>query len=230
MNHQKKELFFYEGALWFQKEFYSQKDDSKRYFIHFGAVENKANIFINGKRVGIHKGAYTPFNYEITDEIVNGNNFIIVNSNNEREAREVPPVNYDWWNFGGITRDVNIVSLPKGFIQSYYVQLAQGNLNLVKGWVQLSTAQKGQKVKVEIPELKWVVEGVSDEQGRVSIEKQIKKVSYWSPDNPKLYQVIVSSNQDEVKDEIGFRTIEVKGTEILLNKKPVFLKGICIHD
>ncbi|MCV4939518.1 glycoside hydrolase family 2, partial [Escherichia coli] len=56
------------------------------------------------------------------------------------------------------------------------------------------------------------------------------KLDLWTPENPKLYDVQLVAETDSVTDQIGFRSIEVRGTDILLNGRPVFLRGICLHE
>ena len=70
----------------------------------------------------------------------------------------------------------------------------------------------------------------TDTNGKATFSIPVKKLNYWSPENPKLYHVTIACNTDSVSDEIGFRTIAVNGSNILLNGKPIFLRGICLHD
>ena len=229
-NHQVRELFLYEGAVWYQREFSFEPKQGKRYFIYCSAIENEAQVFINEKNVGKHQGAYTPFNFEITDQLTEGLNSIIIGTKNIRKKDDVPPVNYDWWNYGGITRDIMIVELPERFIESYFIQLSTNSLDTISGWVQLSEPVKGEEVTISIPDVNWTFTGETDKNGRVVVHQAISNIVYWSPENPRLYDVAVATASDLVNDEIGFRTIEVDGNQILLNKAPVFLKGICLHD
>ena len=148
---------------------------------------------------------------------------------NKRHTDGVPTLNSDWWNYGGLTRSVLLVETPMTFIRDYSVQLKQDNPKMVEGWVRLDGEQSEQDVVVEIPELKSKVTVRTDKDGYASFEMKVKP-QYWCPENPKLYDVILSSETDSVKDRIGFRTIETRGTEILLNGEPVFCKGVSIHE
>ena len=85
------------------------------------------------------------------------------------------------------------------------------------------------KVQLEIPGLRIKKELTTDAKGYASFEIKAKPI-LWSTENPYLYQVSLSTDTDKVTDEIGFRTIETKGRQILLNGNPVFLKGISIHE
>ena len=82
---------------------------------------------------------------------------------------------------------------------------------------------------VEIPELKISKKVTTDADGYAAFEVKAKPV-YWSPENPKLYAVRIAAETDSVDDRIGFRTIETRGTKILLNGREVFCRGVSIHE
>ena len=229
-NSQDERLLFYEGTLWYKRDFNVEVKNDKRYFIHFGAVNYESNVYLNGKKIGSHKGGFTPFQFEVTNKLETGNNFIVVMVDNTRKKDEIPTVNTDWWNYGGITRDVKLIETPQNFINDYKVQLAKNENKIIEGYVQLEGTNKKENVTVEIPELKIKGTYTSDENGMVSFKIPVKKLDYWSPENPKLYNVKVSTKNDEVEDKIGFRTIATEGKNILLNDKSIFLKGISLHD
>ncbi|MDR1652903.1 MAG: beta-glucuronidase, partial [Prevotellaceae bacterium] len=175
----------------------------------------------------------TPFNFDVTEVLKDGANFVVVKADNKRHKDNVPTVNMDWWNYGGITRDVLLVALPDTCIADYLVQLHKGRYDAVSGFVQISRGgfepSPNQSVTLEIPELKILKQFTTDENGKVSFEIKAKPV-LWSPENPKLYDVIISSNNEKITDKIGFRNIETVGKEIRLNGKKVFLRGISIHE
>ncbi len=231
-NTQKEKLFYYEGTVWYKKSFNVENYNAdKRYYVHFGAVNYRADVYLNGKKLGTHLGGFTPFNFEMTPLLKEKDNFIIVKVDNKRAADEVPTLSTDWWNYGGITRDVTIYELDKTFIEDYKIQLAKGNSKKVSGYLQLNGANKSSKeVTVEIPELKIKKKFTTDKNGLVKVSFPIKKVKLWSDKNPKLYEVKISTSGDKISDKIGFRTIETKGSDILLNGEKVFLKGISIHE
>ncbi|TRX71448.1 glycoside hydrolase family 2 protein [Carboxylicivirga sp. M1479] len=231
-NSQEEKLFFYEGSLWYKKSFdIPHYVASKRYYLHFGAVNYRADVYVNGEKLGTHKGGFTPFNYEMTKFVKAKDNFVIVRVDNKRAADEVPTLNTDWWNYGGITRDVSIYELSPTFIEDYSLQMDQENDRLLKGYIRLNGATKANaKVIVSIPELKINKELTCNTEGFISFEIPVKKVDKWSDRNPKLYDLTISSGTDLIKDKIGFRQITTQGADILLNGEKVFLKGICIHE
>ena len=228
-NTQRAELYYYEGTVWYRKRFEYNPVTGYRQFLHFAAVNYEAIVFVNGKEVGKHVGGFTPFNFEVTGLLRSGENSVVVKVDNKRMPEGVPTINTDWWNYGGITRQVNVIETPATFIRDYCVQLKKHERNILSGWVQLDGNRNIHKVRIEIPELKIHQEVSADENGHAGFEIRANPV-YWSPENPKLYRVTISNESDTISDEIGFRTIETRGDKILLNGKEIFCRGVCIHE
>jgi beta-glucuronidase len=229
-NSQAEKLQLYEGTIWLRQKFNADPKSDKKYFLYFGAVNYEAHVYLNGKKLGIHKGGFTPFQFDVTDKLIKGENFVVVKADNKRFPDEIPTVNTDWWNYGGITRDVLLAELPATYIEDYKVQLAKGNMNKMVGFIQLAGADKVQNININIPEAGIKQTVTTDATGKASFEFAVKKINYWSPENPKLYAVEIAAASDKVTDKIGFRTIETKGQNILLNGKSIFLRGISLHD
>ena len=229
-NSQNDMLFYYEGTIWFKKSFnYKKSSETNRVFIHFSAVNYQADVYLNSKKLGQHIGGFTPFNYEVTDIIKAEDNFIIVKVDNKRKKEAVPTLNTDWWNYGGITRDVKIVETPETYIEDYFIQLEKGSISVIYGYLKLNGTNPPDVVCIKIPELNIDKSfPVSNRIARINFRAE--KILYWSPTDPHLYDVEVIAGSEIVKDRIGFRNIEVKGTDILLNGKPIFLRGISIHE
>lgn len=228
-NSQMVEITYLEGIVWYKKEFVNTIKSNKRVFIHFGAVNYVSDIYLNGELIGSHEGGFTPFQFEITDKIQSGKNALIVKVNNKRLKNGLPGLGFDWFNYGGITRDVNLIETNNSYIEDYHIQLEKHSNNKVLGWVQLNGINQPETVKIKIPELNIEYETILNKEGFAEI-KFSSKFELWSPENPKLYNVIVESKDDKVTDEIGFRNIEVRGSEIYLNDTPIFLKAVNIHE
>ncbi len=231
-NYQKEKLYYYEGTVWYKKSFDYQKSQADhRVFVTFGAANYRADAYVNAQKLGAHKGGFTPFHYEITDILRERDNFLVVKVDNKRHQDEVPTVNTDWWNFGGLTRDVTIVEVPATFISDYFVQLEKGSKNRIKGYVQLDGNQKASReVTLNINGTRLKEKLKTDINGRAVVDVSVKKLKLWSPEEPFLYDVSISAGEDVVHDQIGFRTIATKGQDILLNGKSIFLRGISIHE
>ena len=228
-NSQRDRLFFYEGTVWYERSFLYHKREHTRTFVYFGAANYQATVYLNGQRLGEHTGGFTPFDFEVTDNIHDGDNFIVAAVNDTRRIDGVPALNTDFWNYGGLTRDVSLVEVPDVFVQDYFVQLAKSSAGEVAGWVKVNGTTTPQQVSIEIPEAGVKQTVTTDSNGYAEFHFPAK-VRLWSPGHPKLYQVVLSLSADKVQDQIGFRTIEVRGTSILLNGKPIFLRGISLHE
>jgi beta-glucuronidase len=228
-NTQRDSLLFYEGSVWYMRSFDYAKSPKNRVFLHFGACNYLAAVYLNGEELGDHEGGFTPFDFEITDRVRAHGNFLVLRINNTRGRDQVPTVNTDWWNYGGITRPVALVEVPETFVQDYFVQLEKGSTHQITGWLQLNGKQLQQNATIRIPEAGLSKTFQTDSRGRAEFSFSAD-LTLWSPENPKLYSVEIAGETDQVIERIGFRSIEVRGTDILLNGKSVFLRGISIHE
>jgi len=234
-NTQDERLFFYEGTVWLQRYFNYQPQGDRRALLYFGAVNYDCHVYVNGKKAGHHVGGFTPFNFDVTDLLHEGKNFVVVKADNKRSPSAVPTQIFDWWNYGGITRDVQLLSVAPTYIEDYSLQLdktLKGKKRQLNFTLQLNRKEPGREVTLNIPELKLKQKLTTDANGCASSQLSIpsSKLNLWSPANPKLYQVEIELDGETIKDEIGFRTIETRGKQILLNGEPIFLKGISLHE
>ena len=229
-NSQMPELKFYEGTVWYGRSFDTPKTDGKRLFLYFGAVSYRSKIYLNGEKIASHEGGFTPFQVEITDKVKQKDNFLVVKVNNTRTTDAIPAMSFDWWNYGGITRDVMLVSVPQSYIKDHFIQLDKVQSNLIRAKVTLSEAKPGINVQVAIPELGIRQNMTTDANGIAQATIKTKKLQRWSPDAPKLYDVTITSESDRLNEQIGFRNLYVKGEDIYLNDQPIFLRSISFHE
>ena len=227
-NAHSEKFFLYEGTMVFTRKFVYKNHDEKRVFIEFGAINYEAKIFLNKTYMGLHKGGSTPFFIDVTD-FLQAENRIIVVVNNTRKRTNVPSENTDWFNYGGIYRDVELIRLPETFIKNLTVALVpNSNYNKIRIGVTIDGLDDCGKAHVTIKELNVNVDiEVKNSVGSMEISSTPE---LWSTDSPKLYDVEVGYQNDCLREQVGFREIRVEGTEILLNGKSIFLKGICTHE
>jgi beta-glucuronidase len=228
-NTQRESLLFYEGTVWYRQKFDYPTKPATRLFLYFGAANYEAMVYLNGEKLGSHTGGFTPFAFEITGKTREKGNSVVVKVDNKRHREDVPTVNTDWWNYGGLTRGVSLLEVPETFVEDYFVQLKKGSTDSIAGWVKLNGPRVRQQVTIRIPEAGVSASVSTDANGYAALSIPAK-LTLWSPENPKLYEVTIASDTDSVRDRIGFRTIETKGTDILLNGKSVFLRGVSIHE
>ena len=235
-NTQDSQLFFYEGTVWFYKQFRLERKEQrggKRTLLYFGAVNYEAYVYVNGQLAGHHEGGFTPFNFDVTDLLQDGDNVVIVKVDNKRRASHVPTLIFDWWNYGGITRDVLLAEVNPVYIENYSLQLTNLKTKELSFSAQLNHKESDKEITLSIPELrikktfKTNAEGIVHNSQFTVHSPQLK---LWSPESPILYKVEIQMGDEVIRDEIGFRTIETRGKQILLNGKPVYLRGISIHE
>ena len=229
-NTQDPRLFFYEGTVWFEREFEWHPDlDRSRTILYFGAVNYDAYVYVNGSLAGHHVGGFTPFNFDVTDLMRDGYNFVVVKVDNKRHAEDVPTQIFDWWNYGGITRDVLLIDVDPVYIENYNLQLVSLEGRRLGFSVKLNSETAGRQVTLSIPELKIKKTVTTDAKGTATIYMKAKP-QLWSPETPKLYDVVIEQGNEVIRDEVGFRKIETRGKQLLLNGKPIFLRGVSIHE
>ncbi len=230
-NTQKPELLYYEGSVWYRRTFDSPAlSKGERAFLRFGAVNYRADVYLNGKKLGVHIGGFTPFTFEVTKLLRPGTNSLVLKVDNKRYQEAVPTLNTDWWNYGGITRDVTLVTVPQQFIADHRIALESETSRAISGWVQIANAAAGEAVEVSIPELNQTASLQTDAEGRAKFHFVPQQLELWSPGTPKLYEVRIAHKAETISERVGFRTIRTRGKQILLNGKPVFLRGISIHE
>ncbi|MDR7813824.1 glycoside hydrolase family 2 protein [Lacrimispora sp.] len=235
-NLAKPEYFYYEGPAVYSRRFSFKESSKGHVFLRFGAVSYEARIFLNGKFLGVHKGGSTPFCVEVTEDLKEDNRLIVV-ADNTRRQDQIPSENTDWFLYGGIYRNVSLLCVPQTYIKDMKVSLADREKKEISVSVTLGDFEdfKEGEVVFSIPELKVVEVVPLGADGRGQLTLKVGELSLWSPENPKLYEVFLhlrSNNNtlDQVKDRVGFRTVETRGREIHLNGEPVFLRGVCLHE
>ncbi|MEM8951167.1 MAG: glycoside hydrolase family 2 TIM barrel-domain containing protein [Pseudomonadota bacterium] len=228
-NVSRPEYFHYEGTAWYGRNFaYAPELDDERVFLRVGAAHYDTKVFLNGTFLGNHYGGSTPFFVELGAHLQD-DNWLFLAVNNERSLDRVPMRHCDWFNYGGVFREVDLIRLPKVFIKDFFVHLVpDGTFENIRASIELSDPIDVE-VDVEIPEL-GVDMRLPVQAGRADVTFAAAP-ELWSPDNPKLYEVSVRhAVGDRLTDRIGFREIKTEGREVVLNGEPIRLRGICAHE
>lgn len=223
-----KMFLLYEGSMIFtRKFFFAKQNEDERVFLKIGAVNYLCRVYLNKKYVGMHKGGSTPFYFDITDFLEHSNR-ILIQADSTRRNEQVPPSVTDWFNYGGIYRDIEIIRVPKIHIKNFGIALVpDSGFKKIRAEVMLSEKVNSTAfltiddlgTKVDIP----IKDGIGEIVFKAAPE-------LWSPESPKLYDVALNCENDSVRDRVGFREIRVQGMDILLNGKPIFLRGISCHE
>ena len=228
-NTQRPSLMYYEGPIWYEKDFTYEPKPHTHVYLHVGAANYHSWFWVNGQKVCEHEGGFTAFNCEVTQAIHGGNNFFVAAVDNTRHEDGVPGLETDWWNYGGLTREVSLIEVPGSFIDQYDLHLSRSEDGVIEGWVHVVDAQSSEKAEVEIPDLHAKTTADIGADGVAALHFNVQGLERWTPQSPKLYKVAIRAGSDSIDELMGFRTIEVRGTDILLNGKPIFLRGVAIH-
>ncbi len=218
----------YEGSMVFTRKFrYKSQMNGEKVILRIGAANYLCRIFLNKKYVGMHRGGSTPCYFDVTDYLESENRMVI-QVDSTRRSEQVPTLATDWFNYGGVYRDIALIRVPKTYIKDFKIALEpDSDLKKIRVYVKLSE-RMAETATLEIGELGISKEiMIRDGAGEVLMDASPE---LWSPDNPKLYDVRLSCAGDSVYDRVGFREICVKGMDILLNGKPLFLHGISCHE
>ncbi len=218
----------YDGSMVFTRKFiYSRENEGERVILRIGAANYLCRVFLNRQYIGMHRGGSTPCCFDIT-EYLQHDNRIILQVDSTRRNEQVPTANTDWFNYGGVYRDIDLIRVPAVHVRDFRVALEpDGTFHNIRARVDMSRPVSGEAV-LTISELgiKQTFQ-VANGSGEILFEAAPE---LWSPENPRLYDVELSCCGDEVRDRVGFREIRVDGMDIVLNGKPVFLRGISCHE
>jgi beta-glucuronidase len=228
-NTQRPELLNYEGPLWYERHVAFTPQPNTRAFLHIGAANYRSRAYINGQLVCEHEGGFTPFDCDITSAARTGDNSVVILVDSTRIPDGVPTLKTDWYNYGGLTRDVSILTVPTAFIDDFDLHLDRASRSKIEGYVHVENAPANTSISIDIPEAHLHTTATTDASGNAPISIPAPDLTLWSPETPHLYNVTLSSGADSLTDQIGFRTIETRDSEILLNGKPIVLNGVCIH-
>lgn len=219
---------WFEGSGVYFRTFADQgAGPGERVFLHFEGANYATYVFLNGEYLGRHQGGSTPFSFEVTGRLRDTNRLLVV-VNNTRRPDQVPTDNTDWFNYGGLHRSVGLVTVPASFIRRAGVGLRpDGRFGTIDVEVEVAGDATGTAV-LSIDGL-----GVRHEfeiTGPLTRTSVAARPDLWAPGHPRLYDVAISLGDDTWSDALGFREIRVEGTDILLNGRPIFLKGVSQHE
>jgi beta-galactosidase len=233
------------SASWYKKNLViSDIDTNKVYQLYFEGSNITTKVYVNGKEAGGHIGGYIGFTIDITKFITVGNNEVLVRVDNSYNIEIIPSQKSDFFIFGGITRDVWLVSKSQTNIDNIKITtpkvsektaklLVEANVKSTTNISSLSySAQlKNPKGKV-VASKKGVFNGA---QAFINFD-QIKNPELWDINQPNLYTVSVvllenGKVKDKIEDKVGFRWFEFKENgPFYLNGKRVLIRGTHRHE
>jgi len=247
-NDQKEGLHHYLGHVWYEREtFVPATWKSERVFLRVGSANYLAKVWVNGQEVGVHEGGHLPFAFDISSYVRFGQqNRITIEVENELRAdrvplgnvrasmRNYPATNYDFFPFGGLHRDVILYTVPRKSSLSDVTITTQldGTITLK---VEKTGTAKGGCVSLRGHDGKTASRSFSFSGNTATVKVQIPDVQLWSPEHPYLYETTVELKDggktvDAYRCQTGVRTIAVEGSRLLLNGKPIHLRGFGKHE
>ncbi len=230
-NTEVPELEWYEGVVWYRRTF-DAPASGERHALYFEGANYRTEVWLNGEKLGVHDGGFTPFAFEVSGRLRAAGNSLVVAVDNARKPDRIPAMDFDWFNYGGITRPVHLLSLPKAYVHDARLWLDDSSGQpMLRADIRVDGAPAGDEARIALPELGIDTTIPIDEEGRARLATPLPNtLRRWSPDDPKLYRVEITIAQDRIEERIGLRTIAVRGRDILLNGKPIYLEGISIHE
>ncbi len=218
--------------------------NGKRIFVDFAGVMTAAKVYLNGKSLGEYKGGYTPFSFELTNDIDwKGDNVLAVEVDSS-ERKDIPPFGnlVDYLTFGGIYREVQIRAVPDTYIDNVFakpVNVLQNDRSVnVRVYVK-GKAEKDLQLNAELRDGSKVI--ASGKKNIVGTESQdiilsnLGPIELWDTEKPKLYDVHVtitsgSTVLDHYDTRIGFRDAKFTPEGFFLNGKRLQLRGLNRHQ
>ena len=229
-------LLNFEGCGWYEKKFITS---ASTLLLEFESVMTTATVWLDGNKIGEHYGAFTQFEF-IVNEVSSGEHTLIVRADSTIDAISFPQRHTDWFNYGGIARDVFAHQLSGiSILTNHIVYELSSDLKSAKvsAELELYNACKdslSSNVSVKVGDYLIYSDNVSlDGYERKTIVTPfvtLNDIALWDTDTPNLYTVVATTDTDDLIDKIGFRRVEVKNNDILLNNKPIELLGVNRHD
>ena len=220
----------------------------KRVFVHFDGVYSAAVVWVNGKYVGYSQDSNTDAEFDITGFVSTGDNQLSVRVYRWCDGSYLE--GQDMWHLSGIHRDVYLVATPKVFVADHYITAPNLSEDATSGSMSVkltvdnrdnTSATKTLQVTLLDRDGKQIATGTETYSGSSTAEKTIKLSSLsnlhpWSAEDPYLYTVVVSQKNENGAEEMafstkyGFKTVTISGTQLLVNGKRIFVKGVNTQD
>ena len=237
----------FHGDIWYQRTVRVPKGwDGSRVSVYFSSATHAAQVWVNGTEIGTHEGGYLPFDLDVTDLVKGGEEFLLtVCVNNQLTFETIPPgvtvdgkqlYFHDFYNYSGIARPVKLVSVPKTHLDDVTVVTDYEGKT---GKVNATFVVVGEKADEAAVRATLVdAEGVEVASGEAKdgvVDLEIVDVNLWKPGEGYLYNMVVEVLEgDKVVDvynqSVGVRTVEVRGTEFLINGEPFYFTGFGMHE
>jgi len=228
-NRQRADLRNYDSTVFYRREIDLAKETGRRYWLHFGAANCRAQIYVNGTLLMAHEGGYTPFAADATALLKKGRNLIVAKVNAQRSEKSVPGTRADWADLGGLTREVLLIPTGPAPITNWKIRLEDLSTRLVKLSVKVDAGKAGQTITAAFPDLGEKATAKIDANGQAELS-WTTAAALWSPDSPSLIRLTIAAGKEKVEDRVGLRVLSRDGSRLFLNGQPLYLRGINAHE
>lgn len=221
--------------------------DDKRIIIHFGGVQSAMYFYLNGKEIGYSEGSMTPAEFDITKHVKPGENMLAAKVIRWSDGSYLE--DQDFWRLSGIYRDVYVYALPGIHIYDYQVitdldeKYKHATFNLNVKIESLNDKGAGFTLETKLLDVnnndvinKTANGKLQNGTAKVEFSEEVKSPAKWSAEKPNLYRLVLSlknTDGDElqvISGKIGFREVEIKNAQFLVNGQPVYIKGVNRHE
>ena len=234
------------GPSWYQLNFKKPWGwEKKKTIIRFGSVNYLSDVWLNGEWIGRHEGGHLPFKYDISKMNGSDDNLLVVRVDGRLSENYVPPrgnpmtypqTNFDFYPYCGIHRPVLLYTIPNEGIRDITVRTSIKNTTGMIDATIETAGLSGSYANLTLNGFGTEISKTSKiEQDIQMITLEVKEAKFWNTETPNLYDLTVEIvKEDSIIDsytlKVGIRTIEVKENKLLLNGKPVYLKGFGRHE
>lgn len=215
--------------------------DGKEVYLHFGAVSSAMYVWVNEQKVGYSEDSKTPAEFNITKYLKPGDNTLAVDVYKWSDGSYLE--DQDFWRLGGITRDVFLMAREKQHLRDFRVTAGLDDdyttgIFRMQAEMKVSSDDNSVTVEAMLYDGDELVERFSKitSKGRVEFASEYENVKPWSAEIPNLYNLVIILKDDAgkvlevIRQDVGFRQIEIKGNTLLVNGKYIYLKGVNLHE
>lgn len=219
--------------------------DNQQIILYFGGVASAFYVWINGEKVGYSQDSKTPSEFDITSYVKTGENQIAVQVFKFSDGYYIE--DQDYWRLSGIQRDVYVYARPKTHIRdfevvtdlddeyknadfNFYVELGNSQSRQIKGAEIEITLKNSLGESIYTERKKW-----NPNQDELHFQQEVLEPLLWSAEKPNLYQLMITLRingkiEQCISQYVGFRKVEIKHAQLLVNGKPIYIKGVNRHE
>jgi beta-galactosidase/beta-glucuronidase len=231
----------FHSEVWYRRSFtIAPAWKGKRVLLRFGAVDYRANVWVNGQQVGSHEGGNVPFTFDITPVAKPGANVVTVRVEDPPTDRYIPRGKQYWepksqsifyTRTTGIWQPVWLEAVGHSYLERVHITPGQEGVVKLAGWVSNPGKDLTLRAVASFNGATVATAEVPAASDHTNAVLGISSPESWSPDHPRLFDVVFELRHgnevvDRVKSYFGFRTVETRNGRVYLNGRPIYLKYV----